>query len=287
MNKSKPTPLHEARELTANDVFVDNEIICLVKNGEPATGRVTAHYEDGAVEFHVQVYNGKRHGLYEEFFENGDLRYWCRYLHDKRDFYDERYDKYGRLIQSDCWKNGVLDGRCESYELGQISAIEEYKDGMRHGLWETYGPRKVTFFHGRYVEDQPEGWHVWRYANNNVESEYHFKAGVRTGRWRDFYGNRQLKRERTYSDGLRVGKDRTYYENGVMRLEASYDDGVLDGLLFEWHPNGILKRATPYSEGQIDGTEEFYDPRLMKLRQIQWRRDEAVSDLNYLFGTHP
>ena len=56
--------INSPAELTEHDVFVDGETICLIKNGKPATGRVTAYYDDGAIEFRVHVYSGKRHGLY-------------------------------------------------------------------------------------------------------------------------------------------------------------------------------------------------------------------------------
>ena len=51
-------------------------------------------------DFRFELYNGKKHGLYEEFFENGVLRYSCRFQHGKQDLCDERFDKHGCKLSS-------------------------------------------------------------------------------------------------------------------------------------------------------------------------------------------
>ena len=139
MSASSILNLHNALELTREDTFLDGGIECLVKTGKPATGQVSIYFESGALDFRYNLYNGRKHGLYEEFFENGDLKYWCHFRHGQKDFYDETYDKYGRLIQSDGWHQGLRHGRCESYELGQLSAIQEFKNGKRHGVHHVHG----------------------------------------------------------------------------------------------------------------------------------------------------
>ncbi len=275
--------LHEPLELTENDVFVDGETICLVKDGKPATGRVTAYYEDTSVHFHVDVYKGRRHGLYEEFFKDGNLRYWCRYLHGKQDLYDERYDEHGRLIQSDCWDDGKRHGRCERYELGKISAIQHYRCGKLHGLWETYGPRKVTLFHGHYVDGERDGWHVWRYSNNNTEAEYFYRRGAKTGHWRTFYENGQLMQEFFYENDVRIGEERCYYEHGVLARVVPYKDGEVDGLCLEYHPNGKLERAIPCTSGVRDGFERYFNDSAKMHREVEWLDGRVRSDLSILF----
>ena len=274
--------LHKALELTEEDTFLDGEIECLFKTGKPATGQVSIYFDSGALDFRYGLYNGQKHGLYEEFFENGDLKYWCLLRHGQKDFYDETYDEYGRLISSDGWHQGLRHGRCESYELGQLSAIHEFKNGKRHGLWETYGPRKVTFFHGRFVEDEPDGWHVWRFANNKRESEYHYDKGIKSGHWRDFYDNGALKIERTYVNDQIVGEVRCYYDTGVLALSANYNAGNEDGSRFEYYANGTLKRSATYQDGTLEGFERHYDRKLNIQREVEWKDGTVRSDLSHL-----
>lgn len=273
--------IHPPLELTKEDTFLDGEIEYLIATCKPATGRVSIYYESGALDFRYGLYNGQKHGLYEEFFENGDLKYWCLFQHGKKDFYDETYDKYGRLTQSDGWHQGLRHGRCESYELGQLSAIQEFKNGKRHGMWETYGPRKVTFFRGRFIEGEADGWHVWRFANNKREAEHHYDKGMKTDLWRDFYSNGTLKRERTYVNGQVVGEDRCYFDTGVLALSVTYKEGSYDGFWFEYYPNGTLMRSVPYKDGQLDGFERHYDRKLNIHREVQWKDGKVRSDLNY------
>ena len=134
MTEPKVKLLHAPSALSISDVFVEADRIYLLKTGRPATGVLSIQNQEGRVESRFEIYNGQKHGLYEEYFASGDLRYWCRYLHGKQDLYDERYDEHGRLIQSDCWEDGNKHGRCERYELGKISSIQHYRRGKLHSL---------------------------------------------------------------------------------------------------------------------------------------------------------
>jgi len=274
--------LHPKIELSPEDIYFDDGFFTLLKNGYPATGHLTWRSDSGALRLACNLYRGRAHGLWEQFYENGDLEHWCYYSHGKQDLYDEWYDKHQRLIQSDCWHDGKLHGRCESYELGQLSAIEEFNNGKRHGLWETYGKRKVTTFRGRYLEDKPHGWHVWRFANNKLEAEHHYGRGIKTGHWRDFYDNGALKMERTYVHNRLVGEVRCYYDTGVLALSANYNEGNLDGLWFEYYPNGTLMRSFPYRDGLLDGFERHYDRSTRLTRKVRWQGGGILSDLTYL-----
>ena len=283
MTEPKVKLLHAPSALSISDVFVEADRIYLLKTGRPATGVLSIQNHEGRVESRFEIYNGQKHGLYEEYFANGDLRYWCRYLHGKQDLYDERYDEHGRLIQSDCWDNGKKHGRCERYELGEISAIQHYRRGKLHGLWETYGPRKVTLFHGHYVDGEPDGWHVWRYSNNQTEAQYRYERGAKTGHWRTFYENGQLMKEFFYENDARIGEERCYYENGVLARVVPYKGGEVEGLCLEYHPNGNLERAIPCIGGVRDGFERYFDDSAKMHREVEWLDGRARSDLSILF----
>ena len=278
----KPYLLSPPKNLTRKDVVIDDDLVYLVRIGKPATGTLTICNEDGVMDFRFELYNGRKHGLCESFFPDGNLQYWCRFRHGKQDLYDERFDKHGSLIQSNCWRDGHLHGRCKSYELGRLSAVQDFKDGKLHGLWETYGPRNVTFFSGQYVEGKPDGTHVWRFIDNKVEAECLFDLGVKTGLWRDFYNTGQLKRQRTYEDDELVGEDRSYFESGVLASVMTYKHGTLNGPCMEFHPNGNLKRSFPYAKGVPAEFERHYDQSLRMLREVAWQDGKALSDLNYM-----
>ncbi len=256
--------------LAQDDVFLNGELECLVETGEPATAQVSVYFDSGALDSRYNLYNGRKHGLSEEFFENGDLKYWCHFRHGQKDFYDETYDKYGRLIRSNGWHQGLRHGRCESYELDKLSAIQEFKNGERHGVWETYGLRKVILFRGRFIEDEPDGWHVWRFADNKRKAEYHYNKGMKTDIWRDFHRNGTVKRERTYVNDQVVGEDRCYYDTGVLALSVTYNEGRRHGFRFEYYPNGTLMRSVPYRDGELYGFERHYDRKLNIQREIEW-----------------
>ena len=49
-----------------------------------------------------------RDGLYEEFYENGQLRFRLNYIDGKRDGLIEFFDEDGNLISTETWENGEL-----------------------------------------------------------------------------------------------------------------------------------------------------------------------------------
>ncbi len=272
------------QELNQDDVIRRGDRFFLKSTGRPASGRLSVHRDDGALQFRFKIFNGEKHGLFEQFYPSGELVHWSYFSRNKQDLYEEWFDKQGRLLRSNCWHEGQLHGRCEQYVLGRLSATREFKHGRKHGLWESYGARKVTLFHGRYVNNECDGWHVWRHANNKRAAEYHYELGVKTGRWRTFYESGAVKRERTYRARTIVGEDKTFYEDGVIRRLEPYRNGEVDGVCFDYHPNGKLKISTPLKKSFRDGFERHYDRALNLRREVEWRNNKAVSDLNFLLG---
>ena len=285
--KNKVTKLDQPVELFEKDVWVENGFFYLSKTGRPATGRLTHYNDNGNVAIRLNVQRGLLHGLWEEFFENGDISYWCNFSNGKRDFYDESYDEYGWLTSSNCWLDDELHGTRKSWIKGRLDREEEYRHGKRHGLTQRFGLPLVTRFRGRYVDGEPHGWHVSRYDNNQTKKEYHWDKGVRTDRWRTFYECGQLEYEYFYENGVFSGECRCYFNNGVLSWFCNFKDGKIDGTVFCYHSDGSLRRTIDHKDGLPNGKERHYDNYLNLHRELSWDKGRVLTDLHHIFGKKP
>ena len=93
--------LHPKIEITSNDVYFDDGFFTLVENGQPATGRLTWTSVGGTLRLACNLYRGRAHGLWEQFYENGNLEHRCHYSHRKQVWNDERYEKNRGLNKRD------------------------------------------------------------------------------------------------------------------------------------------------------------------------------------------
>ena len=280
----KVTKLDQPIELFEKDVWVESGFFRLSKTGRPATGSLTHYHDNGNVAIRLNVQRGLLHGLWEEFFENGDIEYWCTLSNGKRDLYDERYDKYGRLISTSCWLNDQLHGSVKKYDLNNLIELGEYQYGQRHGLFEQYAPRKITLFHGRYIDDQPHGWHVYRYPDGVRKEEQCWDNGVRTGLWRTFYESGKVEREIHYENGIKVGEHKLYYENGVLEMVAQIANGKPHGETYTYDPNGKLSISHQYKNGVLDGVERMFYGDQSLFSEIVWDEGKKISEVIYPWG---
>ena len=278
--------LDQPIELFEKDVWSENQFFRLSKTGRPATGRLTHYHDNGNVAIRLNVRRGRLHGLWEEFFENGDIDYWCTFANGKRDFYDEKYDKYGRLISSSCWLNDQLHGTFKRYELNNLVEHAEYQAGLRHGLFELYASTKTTLFHGRYLEDQPHGWHVYRHENGKRKEEQCWDEGVRIGQWRTFYESGKVERDIHYEKGVKVGEHKLYYENGSLEMIAKIVNGEPHGATYTYDPYGKLSISQQYKNGVLHGVERMFHTDQSLFSEIVWDEGKKISEVSYLWSEH-
>ena len=76
--------------------------------------------------------NGKLHGLWERYYDNGKLAYKKNYKDGKLHGLWERYYDNGQLWFKENYKNGKEDGLYERYyKNGQLGYKENWKDGKQ------------------------------------------------------------------------------------------------------------------------------------------------------------
>ena len=94
-----------------------------------------AFYNSGILKsrtnYQPKVDGGKRHGLHEEFHDNGPLASKVNYKDGLKEGLSKGYYDNGQLKWVSNWKNGVMFGLYESYYEGKVDIKQCYKNGDR------------------------------------------------------------------------------------------------------------------------------------------------------------
>ena len=135
---------------TMDDLVVREGIFYEKFTTVPFTGKVTGNTQGS-------IRNGKEHGPWVEYWENGQLSSEGTYKDGKKDGPWVAYNVNGRLQSKRTYKDGKLDGPWVWYwGNGKICTKGTYKDGKRDGTWVGYhkngtGNKEST---GTYKDDK-------------------------------------------------------------------------------------------------------------------------------------
>jgi len=112
---------------------------------------VKTFHENGKIKEEIETVNGKLHGLYKLYFDNGQLRVVTRYENGiQLDGIVDSYDENGFLIRTVELRNGKLNGPYkEFYSSGLIKKEGEYKDDEIIG-------KPVEYFEDGGIKDVSE-----------------------------------------------------------------------------------------------------------------------------------
>lgn len=160
------------------------------------------------------------------------------------------------------------NGRFTGYTNGHKSESGRYRNGLKHGLWKSYG------------------------AQGNVTRQTQFVHGEATGAFQTFYDNAKTREKGTLKNGLRHGAFKEYHPNEQLRFQSRYRENRLVGPAQEYDQKGrILRRVdfpqaapkqgpiAPYTDsvGIRHGQYFFYHPNGTKAREEVWELGELIS----------
>jgi len=180
--------------------------------------------KDGNVLIEKKDENGLDKLVY--YFPNGNKR-TVLHLNEKGDREGKCsfYNSTGSKNEETYYKDGKAEGlSTEYYKDGQISLVENYKNGTRDG-----------YYHSFYLTGgtKAEGW---------------YKDGEMQGVWKFYYSNGKLSEEAFYINGLRNGHLTSYNIAGKIEYKEVYDKDMLCGLE-QYDSSGHIVFIEEYAKG--------------------------------------
>ena len=165
------------------------------------------YFPNGALKSIGLYKKGKRQGEWKFYYPNGQMEQIGAYNNDgKEDGIWTWYFPTGELLREEGYFNGMIDGHSVEYdELGQVIAegdyVEDYREGKwmfnygdhksegeylggaRNGNWKNYYSDGTLSFEGEFIDDNPNGRHIWYWPNGNKKTEGKYIMGLKDGEW--------------------------------------------------------------------------------------------------------
>ena len=139
-------------------------------DGGKKQGLSESYYENGQLERKINWKDSKRHGIQESYYENGQLERRFNWKDDRAYGLEEVYHENGQFKSKINWKDSKKQGIQEIYrENGQLERKINWKDGERHGLEEVY------------------------HENGQLSSRQNYKDGKQDGLWETYGENGSLE----------------------------------------------------------------------------------------------
>lgn len=208
-------------------------------------------YENGWLRYEGIIdMNGKRQGLWKEYYQTGELRSkgkyvnsnpvgeWKFYFQDKSIEIIGNYDNKGRKSGEWIW----------FYITGDTMMIENYTDGELDGEFIEFDEDGRIVSQGTFVEGSEEG--KWTYYNNGYTEKGSYYDGMRQGEWVSRFADGKPAYIVHYEQDLMHGKYTSYWENGHAKVTGSYVSGLRNGPWYRYNEEGELVLTTLYKEGK-------------------------------------
>ena len=214
--------------------------------------------------------------------ENPDF-YSYEYYMNLQTVETPRYDKIQIVEEPSFGKNGLFDGKWESFfENGDQWRTFHYEDGLKVKLWSVfYDSTGMRHSETNYENDLRHGQYQEWYENIVIRprAEGLYKEGVKDLLW-TFWNEFQEKRFEEWRDGVLYDTfEYEYYSNGQVKEEPSYKDRKKHGDWVRYFPNGDVMGTRTFVAGLKEGLwiEYYKNPPGERDDIIAWK-GKYVSD---------
>ncbi|MCI0382167.1 MAG: hypothetical protein L0207_03840 [Chlamydiae bacterium] len=253
------------------------------KNKEgKSLSKLTSYHSNGQIWQYLEAVDGRAHGRYLEWYENGERKAECDVIEGTADLNE---------MSQTSW---LFDGIAKVWnEKGVLSAEMQYEKGFLHGQSHYYNPsgllwKEVKFDSGFICDDLI----IYDEAGSIKEKIPH-KNGMRFGKAVGYWKKDLVQYEEDYVDGL-LQSANYFGENGekisaivegkgvktefVERNISSsieYCTGKPEGEVKLFSKDGSLTSSYHIKNGKKHGEEvEYYPDKILKPKiSIKWHED--------------
>jgi len=162
-----------------------------------------------------------------------------------------------------------LEGECRLAVNEREYIVAVFKNGLPEGKWETYRYNKL-YEKRAYKKGKLDG-KVTTYGSDGktVIGESTSSSGKRNGRYATYYANGTLEKEQEFKEGKEHGYLRTYDQEGNVKWDCYYEEGKMEGQqtqLFVSNQGNYVKISN-YKQGVLVGNySEFYEKGGLKIK---------------------
>lgn len=191
----------------------------------------------------------KRQGIWEEYYNSGELKGKGKYKNDVKTDEWIYYYPDGKIEQQGKYTSGKPDVQwIWYYPNGNILREENYIKGKREGALKDYTEDGKILTSGIYIDDKKEGWWIYEIPNYKVIGKY--TDGKPDSTWISYY-----------------------MPSGKIRFKGNFLNGDADGIHYWYYETGNKMMYGPFQGGLKNGEWKFFDETGHNYLNITYEND--------------
>lgn len=250
-------------------------------------------YPSGKIKAEWISVEGKKEGVYKEYFENGNLSKEYIFVQDKQEGRQLRYFNNGNIKEEMDMRKGRKQGEQKIfYESGELHKVITYKNNRRDGGALVYRKTGLLQRESNYKNGRLSGVRKDFWLNGQISTLAKYQNGKLHGEFKTFSPEGKLLKVSYYrngkpvsnnpsqkgddiraiSDAMSVKKD--FYDTGELKSIAQFRNGLFHGMLKRFFDTGATKSITHYYEGLRNGVQIVYYDSGIVASQLFYKDDK-------------
>ncbi|MEA1887334.1 MAG: hypothetical protein U9N72_09005 [Bacteroidota bacterium] len=165
------------------------------------TGNWTFYDEEGNIIQTGNYRNGRPEDLWNWYYPDGSILREEEYYQGNRDGKFVEYSRDGEIISEGQYLDGERNGNWK-ITIGDHREEGNYIIGLRDGMWRYYDDEGNLLYRGRYIQDNPDGYHFHYYDNGRIKEEQYYDMGLRHRTWKKYDEEGILEMTITYKNDI-------------------------------------------------------------------------------------
>lgn len=254
-------------------------------NGEgQVISKLTSYHTNGQIKQYLEVVNGRAHGIYREWYENGQEKVQFNVIEGVGDLsqtalqtfiidgLSRAWDSEGHIIARISYKRGLLVDSSYIYHTnGQIKTSIPYENGKIHGVVSIYDQDGTLLIEKSYEGGLLHDESLSKNCSNNPAFQEKYEYGLLLdGVYYDYQGNIVSRVE----EGKGI---KSVYIDGKLSEQCEIIAGKNVGTITCFDSAGNVKNIYHLNErGEKEGQERVYYPNTDCVQlQLEWLAGEV------------
>lgn len=178
---------------------------------------------------------GRKQGLWEKRYEDGNLRYRGHFWDDKPDGIFKNY-----------------------YDGDSIESITIYSNNGHVAYTHMFYTTGALASEGKFIDQKEDS--IWKYydESQHLKRKDYYKDGKENGKQVIFYPSGNTLQVKNFVNDLAEGTFQQYFDEGGVKEEGTFVHGLMQDTLFIYEPDGKIAEKGRYLNDLHEGNWIFY-----------------------------